>query len=181
MGLLNQARTLGLIGAILEIFPYVDIIGYILVLIAVKHISDYLQDKSIFNDMIYAVITGIVGVIVGFGILVSSFFLAVPTFGLSSLAGIFVFLGIGWIILIISAIFIRRSFNKIAARLNINYFKTAGTLYLIGAITLIIFVGLIILLVAYIFQILAFNAVEEKAQPAEATTMPPPPPAMILP
>jgi uncharacterized membrane protein len=67
MKTLSQAKTLGGIGSILillSIVPYAGIIfsvvGFILVLVAVKDISDALADKSIFNNMIIAVILSIV-------------------------------------------------------------------------------------------------------------------------
>jgi uncharacterized membrane protein len=161
LGLLNQAKTLGGIGSILELIPGISIVGYILTLIAVKYVSDSLQDRSIFNNMIYAVITGIIGAAVGAGFVFSGVFFSVFTSGLSGIFGVVAFLGIIWISLIISAIFIRRSFDTMATRLNIKSFRTAGTLYFVGAILTIVLIGFVILLIAYIFQIVAFFSIEE--------------------
>jgi hypothetical protein len=55
-----------------------------------------------------------------------------------------------------------------AARLNINSFKTAGTLYFVGALLTVILVGFIILFIAYIFQIIAFFSIQETPQPVQA-------------
>jgi len=41
-----------------------SIIGFILVLIAIKYISDYTGDRTIFNNYLIAVIIGIISVIV---------------------------------------------------------------------------------------------------------------------
>ena len=70
-------------------------------------------------------------------------------------------LAIAWVFLIVSSIFIRRSYNAMSTRLNIGYFKTAGTLYFIGAILTIILVGFIILFVAAIIQIIAFFGIPD--------------------
>ena len=176
LGKLDTAKTLGGLGSILELIPFVSIVGYILTLIAVKYVSDELQDRSIFNHMLYAVITAIVGVALG-GVLILGFVASrtiTPTAGFASFVG---FLAIVWIALIISAIFIRRAFDTMAEKLKVNSFHTAGTLYLVGAALTIILVGFIILLVAYIFQIISFFSIPSSVpmtSPSGATITPPP-------
>jgi len=170
LGKLGDAKTLGGIGSILQLIPGVSIIGYILTLIAVKYISDDLKDKSIFDNMLYAVITGIIGAAVGVFLLVTRGLFSAFTGGISALFGGLTFLALVWIVLIVSALFIRRSYGEISRRMNIGAFSTAGTLYLIGAILTIVLVGFLILLVAYIFQIVAFFAINEDSaltQPAQ--------------
>jgi uncharacterized membrane protein len=168
---LGDAKTLGGIGSILLLIPGVSIVGYILILIASKYISDDLGDKSIFNNMLYAVITGIVGVAIGISViftstLFSAFSVAAMSPNIiSMIMGILVGLAVMWIFLIISSIFIRRAYNTIATRLNVNWFKTAGTLYFVGALLTIVLVGLIVLFIAYIIQIIAFFSIQEGSQP----------------
>lgn len=179
MGRLSDAKTIGGIGSILQIIPFVSIIGYIMTLIAVKYISDELHDSSIFTDMIYAVITGIIGVAVGFSIIVFGFLAAAPfavptagaSFGFAAIFGIIAILAVVWIVLIVSAIFVRRAFEKIAARLNIGTFRTAGTLYLIGALLTIVFIGFVIIFIAFILQIVAFFAIQDVTQGGPAPPM----------
>ena len=65
MATLSQAKTLGGVGSILIFIPFVSIVGYILIIVAVKDISDDLQDKSIFRNVVIAAATGIVGAIAG--------------------------------------------------------------------------------------------------------------------
>ncbi len=170
MGDLSTAKTLGGVGSILQLIPFVSIVGYILTLIAVKYISDDLQDKTIFDNMLYAVITGIVGVAVGFFILLGGMASSAFTGGMSALAGTFGFLAVAWIVLIISAIFVRRAFGTMATKLGVGTFRTAGTLYLIGAALTIILVGFIILFVAYIFQIVSFFSIKDAAGPTQFPT-----------
>jgi uncharacterized membrane protein len=175
LGRLGDSKILGGIGSILQLVPGVSIVGYILTLIAVKFISDELGDSSIFTDMILAVVTGIVGIAVAAFFILFGVFAAPLTFGMSSIAGILGFLVVAWIALIISAIFVRRAFGKMATRLNVGHFRTAGTLYLVGAILVIVLVGFLILLIAYIFQIIAFFSVPDTLQPAQGMPSSPAP------
>jgi Protein of unknown function (DUF996) len=83
-----------------------------------------------------------------------------------------------WLALIgsvlISAVYVRKTYGSIASKLKVHMFETAGLVYLIGAATTIILVGFVLLLVAQILVILAFFAIEEKqpiltSQPHQAT------------
>jgi len=161
MSKLGDAKTLGGIGAILLLIPGISIVGYILILIATKYVSDELGDKSIFDNMLYAVIAGIVGVAAAAFIIFTGAAFSAISFAASAIGGVIVGLAIAWVFLIVSSIFIRRSYNAMSTRLNIGYFKTAGTLYFIGAILTIILVGFIILFVAAIIQIIAFFGIPD--------------------
>lgn len=170
---LGDAKTLGGIGSILLLIPGVSIIGYILILIAGKYISDELGDKSIFDNMLYAVIAGIVGGVAAAFIIFTGAVFGAFTFALSAIAGIIVGLGIAWAGLIVSAIFLRRAYDTMATKLNVGTFRTAGMLYFIGAILTIILVGFLILFVAAIVQIVAFFSISEVVQGAQPQPMAP--------
>ena len=161
---LGDAKLLGGIGSILLLIPGVSIVGYILILIAGKFISDELGDKSIFDNMLYAVIAGIVGVAAAAFIIFTGAMFGVFTFAISAIAGLIVGLAIAWIGLIVSSIFLRRAYGTMATKLNVDTFKTAGLLYFIGAILTIVLVGFLILFVAAILQIVAFFSINEMVQ-----------------
>jgi uncharacterized membrane protein len=175
MGKLSDAKILGGIGSILQIIPYLNIVGFILTLIAVKFVSDEVHDGSIFTDMLYAVIAGIVGfAIAAVGIFGTLF--AIASSGIAAFGAIAVFLVVGWLALIVSSIFIRRAFGKMATKLNVGTFRTAGTLYFVGALLAVILVGYVILFIAFILQIVAFFSINEApSQPSamQATPMTP--------
>jgi uncharacterized membrane protein len=158
---LSQARTLGGIGAILVFIPFVSVIGYILIIIAVKDIADYLQDRSIFNNVLIAAVAGIIGAIAGavviVGVVTTAFVL-----GVSSFLGIVTGLLIVWVFLIASAIFLRRAYATIAERLGVGLFRTAATLYLVGAALTIVFVGFILLFIAEILQAISYFSIPEQ-------------------
>jgi len=70
---LETSKNLGGIGALLLFigaFPYInyygilDIIGLILILVALHGFGSYYKEEGIFNNALYGVITGIVGVVV---------------------------------------------------------------------------------------------------------------------
>lgn len=168
MSRLGDAKTLGGIGAILLLIPGISIVGYVLILIATKYVSDELGDKTIFDNMLYAVIAGIVGVAAAAFIIFTGAAFSAATFSGSAIAGAIVGLAIAWIALIVSSIFIRRSYNTMATKLNIGTFRTAGTLYFIGAILTIILVGLVVLLIAAIVQIIAFFAIPDAVPGVQA-------------
>jgi uncharacterized membrane protein len=161
MGKLSDAKMLGGIGSILQIIPFISIVGFILTLIAVKYVSDEVNDSSIFSDMLYAVITGIVGFIVGASVLFFGALSSMFTAGISAITGAFAFLAIVWIVLIISAVFVRRAFDKMATKLNVGTFRTAGMLYFIGALLTIILVGFLLLFIAFILQVVAFFSIQD--------------------
>ena len=165
------------------------IVGFILLLIAVKEISDQVSDRSIFNNMLIAVGAGIVGIVVAVILLIGSvttFFISngitfpnpfqnmapAQWMGIVPVLGV---LAVVWVALIVSAVFVRRSYSSIASRLGVGMFRTAGLVYLIGAATTIIFVGFVIIFVAQILLIVAFFNIPEKA--AEQMPQTPTPPS----
>ena len=90
MGTIAQAKTLGQVGSILVLLAIIPafgsvvaIIGLILTLIAVKYISDALNDASIFSNILIAIVLAIIGVVVGGVLVIGAVFRYV---GLRSLA-----------------------------------------------------------------------------------------------
>jgi len=193
MGSLSQAKTLGGVGSILVLLVFIPdagvvlaVIGFIMTLIAVKYISDSLQDKSIFNDMLIAIVLSIigfvvVGVIVGLsvyrfvglgGIVPGTVTTTTP--GLVGLiTGIVVGLVIGWIVLVVSSYFLRKAYNEVGLKLNVGMFKTAALIYFIGAILTIIVIGLLLILIAQILLVVAFFSIPDMVTPS-GPGMPPP-------
>ncbi len=204
MASLSQAKTLGGVGSILVLLGAIPnvgfvlaIVGFILILVAVKNVSGSVNEPSIFNDMIIAVILAIVGLVV-FGVIVIVAFFSffnfrqfgtvtpgtVPTSVLGAIGLLIVGLVVVWVFYLVSAIFLRRSYERIGMRLNVNMFQTTGLLYLIGAALTIILVGFLILLIAEILQIVAFFSIPEQLPPStppQQTWRPPAPPAPMPP
>jgi hypothetical protein len=86
-----------------------------------------------------------------------------------------------WVFLVISAVFLRRAYDKMSERLGVKMFDTAATFYLIGAILTIVFVGFIILFIAEIMQAIAFFSIPDRPPTQGAGVSPDPSAAPPLP
>ncbi|HID25326.1 MAG TPA: DUF996 domain-containing protein [Thermoplasmata archaeon] len=197
MSKLGTARMYGGIGALLMLIggfipavgAIISTISLILVFIAIKYIADETKDHSIFQNYLWYFIISIIAVAVVVGITVASFgvaggfsFLEMlqsqggqisdPTAAMNLLGnmvgGCLAALVIGWILMIVATLFLRKSFNSIAEHTNVKLFATTGLLFFIGAITLIILVGIFILLIATILEIVAFFSLPETLPKAAA-------------
>lgn len=189
---LSQGRTLGGVGSILillTVIPGVGFIlglgGFLLVLVAVKHIADRVDDGSIFRNMLNAVVIVLIASVVATALLLlllPQFFTIDPTrppnpadlFTPAVFATLFLVLAVSWIPLLISALFLRRSYEAIAGSLDIPMFATVGLLYLLGAATLIIFVGFVVLFIAEVLQVVAFFSIPKESGGGAADTPLPP-------
>src|SRR5205807_7377947 len=158
MASLGQAKTLGGIGAILALLFWVPgnigigllIVGLMLMLIAVKNIADTVGDQAIFSNMMYSVILAIIGPIIATVVLfaaaasfVSAFSgftpgtMTIPSGFWAALEFVILAGVILWVCILISTIFVKKSYDAIALKLRIDMFRTTGLLFLIGAVTLI--------------------------------------------
>jgi uncharacterized membrane protein len=181
---LSQAKLLGGIGSILIFIPFLSIIGYILVIVSVKDISDYLSDRTIFNNILVAAAAGIIGAVSGAIVVVIGVLLSGSTLGVSSITGLGLGLVIAWITLVVSALFLRRAYDTISSGLGVKTFRTAATLYLVGAVLSVILIGFIILFVAEIVQAIAYFSIPEELPShhkdgGSPSTMSPPIPTMV--
>ena len=187
---MKDAKMLGGIGAILSLLSFVPrvgtvlaIAGLVLVLVAVKYISDVVNEPKIFKDVLMAVIIEIVGVVLLFTVVFAAFLS--PAFWASIMrprAAIFTAAGVAilglvalWVCLLIGAVLIKRAYERIAELTKVDLFKTTGLLYLIGAALTIIIVGLLVTLVAKILEAVSFFSLPETYPPVPPP--PPPPPA----
>lgn len=194
---LSQAKTMGGIGAILMLLGFVPAVGWVLglagcvlVLVAIKNVSETVADPSIFRNMIIAIALAVVGLLVGVALILAAVFQAIglgmitpgvsgfappagtPTGGLIGIIlGAIAGLAVVWIVLIVSAIFVRKSYGSIATKLGVNMFRTAGLLYLLGAALTIVLVGFILILVAEVLNIVAFFSIPD--QPPQMQQPPP--------
>jgi len=193
MGKLSEAKILGGIGALLMVLGGIflpgigAIIGLILLFVAVKYITEETNDQSIFDNYLMHFICSIIAIVAvvlifflsigGFSL---TFFKALETMNFTDFNSVWNFFApyilwwviallIGWVFFIISALYLRKCYNSIADHTKINTFKTTGLIYFIGAITVIIGVGFIIILVAKIFEIVAYFSLQENIQSTNQT------------
>jgi uncharacterized membrane protein len=196
---LSSAKTLGGIGSILLILTLVPsvgfvlgIVGWILVLVSLKEISDITKTSKIFTDALVAVILSIIGLVVAGVVVLGSVFRffringytiggvrpSTPPTDIGGLiVGILLGLAVLWVFSVISSVFLKRSLDGVSSALNVGMFRTAALLYLIGAALTIVLVGFIIIFVAEILLIVAFFSIPDdlpaRPQGAEPTWAPP--------
>jgi uncharacterized membrane protein len=148
------------------------IIGWILTILAIKDISDAVQDRSIFNNGIVSVVLAIIGTAV-FAVVVAASILGFIGLGILSppsltspppvssdiiglIAGILVGLLVVWGLAIGAAFFLWRSYKTVSVKLNMRWFGIGALIYLIGSILTIIFVGFVLIFIAQIIFVVAF-------------------------
>ena len=186
---LGNAKIFGGVGALLTLIgtfipyagPIISIVGLIFVFIAVKSISDLTKDHDIFSNYLYSFIMSIISIVAVFVIIFIGFGMVGGFSWITSLQDInitdfstfwdsfggiigytLLALFVGWILAIIAAIFLRRSYNSIAKHTKVKLFKTTGTLYFWGAITTIIAIGFLIIFIASIIEIIAYFSLPDK-------------------
>lgn len=185
MSAISQIKAMGGIGSILVLLTPVPSVGWILaiaglilILVAIKRISDIVNDSSIYSNMILSVVLAIASLVVGaitviaaflrilgMGSFVGSTFVLNPNlqpgdwagFALAVLPGLIAI----WILLIVSAIFLRKSFDSIAKGLNVHLFATGALIFLIGAVTAVIAVGFLLILISEIIFAIAFFSIPD--------------------
>jgi uncharacterized membrane protein len=165
---LESSKTLSGIGSILLIFPIISIVGIILILIGMKGLSDYYKESSIYQNALWGVIFGVIALI--------AIAVAVPLIAISGLFSVFA-IGFGllsilllllivFVFYLISALYFRKAFNALAQKSGEHMFETAGLLLFIGAIlTIVFFIGLLLILVAWIIATIAFFSIKVPTQP----------------
>lgn len=177
------------------------LVGLILLMIGAKGLADYYREAGIFNNALYGVITAIVGaiafiVVVAFALV--GFFTSIfgNTFSWTSFTDYSSWTAVDWqnavlgsgaltwlaylllalvvlfVVVVVSAVFFRKSMGLTAKKSGIGLFGTAGTLMLVGAVLTIILIGLLLLWISLLLIAVAFFQL--KAQPAQ-TDVPTPP------
>jgi uncharacterized membrane protein len=189
---------MGGVGSILVLLSFVPYVGFlfglaglVMVLLAVKRISEAVKDREIFHNVLMAVILQIVGSAISVFVVIGSFFAFVgsqvmmapfgPSFdgfggpGILGAGAVMAVLGsllagliAIWIILIIAARFLRKGYEGIADKTGTRTFRTVGRWYYYGAWLMIILVGFVLILIAWILHIKAFFSLPE-SPPSQPT------------
>jgi uncharacterized membrane protein len=172
MSSLESNKTLAGIGSILLMFPFVSIVGIILVFVGMKGLAEYYKDDRIYHGALRGLVFLIIAAI--------AVAVLVPLFMLGGAFGIFVLgpLGVGFglvsFFLLIAVVFIfyllaamnlRKAFNALAQKSGEHMFETTGMLLFFGAILTIIIVGFVLIFLAWVFATIAFFSIKVPSQP----------------
>ena len=192
---IETSKILGGIGAILmfigvipviNTYGVIELIGLILVMVALYNLASYYTERGIFNNALYGLIAGIVGGVVAVGAVIITVLSSLTDFlyeifptwngdwaalsGLTPdatnltldaivpfLTGLFVALIVLWVFGIISFFFVRRSLVSLSAKSSVGLFSTAGLLMFIGAVLIIAFgIGLLLIWIGLLILAIAF-------------------------
>jgi uncharacterized membrane protein len=186
---LESNKTLGGVGAILLAIPFLNLIGIILLLVAMKGVADDYNTPDIFKNALYGFIFGVVGVIAlvaailifFFGVAVLTPYPSPPytspsTVPLAGLGLIVLVVVIMYVFALVSAIFYNKALGILAAKSGEGIFNTGGMLLLIGAIIPVI--GVLLQFVAWILVAVGFFNIRPSTQVFVPT---PPAPTQAVP
>lgn len=160
---LDVAKVLGVVGTVTNIVaPFIDpllwLLGFVLLLTAVYGVSKAVGVPEIFRDYVVAFVTVVAGILVAS--LAGFSFKVTITHGEPGLIRLLVsailVIAILWAFLVASAIFIRRSYRRMARSLNHRFFSVVGTVYLAGAVLTIAAIGFLILFVGMVIELVAW-------------------------
>jgi uncharacterized membrane protein len=167
----EYSKTLAMEGSILLILgliPYVGwalgIVGVVLLLRAMREFANYYQDNDIYKNSLtgvkYYIIALIALAVAGAGFIVGFVFIDFNTvFGIGSALGLAVgiaFLVVAFVFYVLASVHLRRTFNTLSQKTGEHSFETAGTLLWVGSILTILFVGLLLIFIAWIFAVVGF-------------------------
>ncbi|KON33265.1 MAG: hypothetical protein AC479_05225 [miscellaneous Crenarchaeota group-6 archaeon AD8-1] len=205
---LESSKNIGGVGALLLLITplasfflsifgsIIGLIGFILVLIAVKGLADYYNEGSIFSNTLYGIILTIIGAVIvtatfaiaAVGLLtdlgldlatlvsdpnaINNLDFSAINLDLLWVHGATVLIGlvILFAFIVIAAIFYRKSLTSLSQKTGVGLFGTAGLLMLIGAILTIILIGYAVLWIALLILTIAFFSIRiEQTQPPTTT------------
>jgi len=172
-----------------------ELIGLILILVALNGFADYYKEKGIFNNALYSIIILIVGVVITAGIVIFvavdfleslgldltnwQSFQSVDWASLMTLDKILDLVGnliialvVIFIILIIAMLFLRKSLDLLAVKTGVKMFGTTGLIFLIGAVFTIVLIGFILIFVALILLMISFFSIKIPALTPEIPQTP---------
>ncbi len=166
----------GAILLLLGLIPYVGwvlgIVGIVLLLRAMKEFSGYYQDEDIYKNALTGLkyyIVALIAAAVAITLMLISFvsaglFSGAPIeftagFGVGLIA-LFAGLVVAFVFYVLAASHLRKTFDILAKKSNEASFTTAGTLLWWGSVLTIIAVGLLLILVAWIFATIGFFAMK---------------------
>jgi uncharacterized membrane protein len=186
----QYSKTLAIEGSVLLLLGLIPTIGWVLGIVgivllfrATKELSSYYQDESIHQNAwtgLKYYIVALIALAVGTGIGITSFaaaglFTGTPfAFSAGVVGGIVAILAglaVAFVFYVLAALHLRRSYDTLAQKTGESAFTTASTLLFIGAILTIIGVGVLLILVSWIFVIIGFSTMKPKDyQPYNAQT-----------
>jgi uncharacterized membrane protein len=187
---LEPSRNLGSIGALLlaigTFFPFLSVVGIILVLVSLKGLSEYYKEEKIYRNALYGVVFGIVGIAVSVFLFLAVVFSVLGFIRPMSLTpaehplrliigfvlSIILILLVLVVFLTLEGLFLKKSFDILSSKSGERLFGTAGILLLVGAVLTIILVGLVLVVAGWIIAAVAFFSLKSKSEYSQTQPTP---------
>ncbi len=184
----DTVKALGILGAALMIAtivltPISWLVGAILVLVSLYYLAQIYGERGIFNYAFYGLILAFVPALLVPFMFVAYFTPMMPMMPMHAYGNwpftIWGFMGL-WIfvvlvfffLLILSSFFFYKSMDVLALKSNVDLFRIAGILTLIGAATLILFfIGSVLILASWVILAVAFYSLKRPPPPPEVTAV----------
>ena len=164
---LREIKLLGGIGSVCSLaMPFA---GFVLVLVALKKLADATGKEKIFRDFFVATVISLVFFFFLYIGWMAFIFLFAhtppqPPEGLRLALPFLSVWVLAWIVGIFFAIYVSRSLEALAKITGEKMFNTAGLLIFIGAILTIIFLGIIVSFIGWIYLIIAFFSLPDELE-----------------
>ena len=166
-------KLLGGIGSIFLLF--FPLAGLVLILIALKKFAEETKREAIFRDFLVATAIALAYMFAVFLLWILLFIHSASGANPPQEPAIAIFflfiLFLTWIAGTISASYARRSFEALAQVSGESLFSSAGKLFSLGAILLIILVGSILIFIGEVYSIVAFFTLPDKMAIEEGTAV----------
>jgi uncharacterized membrane protein len=147
------------IGAAISLLA--SVVGFILMAIAIKQLSEFKKDEKAFKNFIIATVLYFVNSFLFLFLILGIIAIMAGSDNSSDeMTSALVFVSITGIVLyvlgIVSSLFFKKCFNSLSKITNKKMFSTGGNLIFIGSFLTIILVGFIIILIGWIFVTVGF-------------------------
>ena len=169
-----EGSILLLLGVIPTIGWVLAIVGVVLLLKAAKELTYYYQDESIYKNSLTGLkyyIIALITLAVGTDIGIASFtaaglFSGTPfSFATGIVGGILAVaagLVVAFAFYLLAALNLRKAYETLAVKTGEQSFNTASTLLLIGAILTVIGIGVILIVISWIFMAVGFSTMKPR-------------------
>ncbi|ASJ10861.1 hypothetical protein A3L12_05875 [Thermococcus sp. P6] len=166
---IRNAKLMGGIGAALSMIGGVAILGFAMKVLAVKEIAEALGKEEIFKKYLLGVILWFIGS-VGAALWMTGL-IGASDIGMILTGTIGVLIVVGVPLLILGGWLMKKSYDMIAEETGVKKFSDAGMAYFLGGLLAVVFIGFLILLIAWILEIVAFFSLPDELEEPEGTAL----------
>lgn len=149
-------------GAILTLIPGIAIVGFVLKIFAVKNISEVTGRKKIFTKYLWGHTRDTCHHCCNVELLGKHVQSRRDGYSMMSFGAISIGTILAAGLMILGVWFMKQSHDMIAEETGVGMFHTVALLYFVGAILMIVMIGMLLILIAAILEIVAFFSLPDE-------------------